>query len=428
MHRQAFVLALLLIPTPLLAQQRTIAGDWRGYWTRAGDTLPIVLHVQRDSATRSYKATFDAERLRVAGIPFTSVQLQGSTITMRLVGDRTTSEFTGTVRGNTISGDIKEGELGGAFSYTRMRTPAPPLREREVSFTNGDVTLAGSLLLPASGSNFPAVVFTHGSGGEGRWASRFVATALANNGVAALIFDKRGVGKSTGDWSTASLDDLAGDAIAAVRLLAQDPAIDHARIGLHGHSQGGTIAPLIVARSRDIAFVVASAASGVPTDSTEIFSILNSQSPSATTAADSADLRTYVGELVNVAYHGGPRDQLDAMVVRFQGRGWFFTPPRGDASYWTFSRMFGAFDPLAWWRQVRVPTLLVYGAADQRVPARESATRIAATLARNAPAVDVTVRIFPGADHTFRLPPGPSGWPATAPDYLSALVGWIKGR
>ena len=427
MHRRAVVLAALLSPSALVSQQRALAGDWHGYWTRAGDTMPIVLHITQDSA-RSYSATFDSDRLRVAGIPFTSVELQGSTITMRLVGDRTTAEFTGTVRGTTIAGDIKEGDQGGTFAYTRVRAGAPALREREVTFKNGDVTLAGSLLLPGTGGNFPAVVFIHGSGAEGRWASRFVATALVNNGVAALIFDKRGVGTSTGDWRTASLDDLAGDAIAAVALLARDSAIDRRRIGLHGHSQGGTLAPMIAAKSRDIAFVIASAASGLPTDSTEIYSILNSQYADAKTAADSADLRAYVGELVHAAYHGTPHDRLDSLVVRFQGRGWFFTPPRADASYWSFSRMFGAYDPMAWWRQVRVPTLLVYGAADQRVPARESAARISALLARTSPAVDVPVRIFPGADHTFRLPPGPSGWPSTAPDYLSALVGWIKDR
>jgi len=40
----------------------------------------------------------------------------------------------------------------------------------------------------------------------------------------------------------------------------------------------------------------------------------------------------------------------------------------------------------------------------------------------------VIVRLYPGADHTFRLPPGPSGWPATAPGYVSDLIGWLAKR
>ena len=71
--------------------------------------------------------------------------------------------------------------------------------------------------------------------------------------------------------------------------------------------------------------------------------------------------------------------------------------------------------------------LLVYGANDQRVPAEESAKRIAAAL-RRAGNKDVTVRIYPGADHTFRLAPGPSGWPATASGYVSDLIGWLAKR
>jgi pimeloyl-ACP methyl ester carboxylesterase len=72
--------------------------------------------------------------------------------------------------------------------------------------------------------------------------------------------------------------------------------------------------------------------------------------------------------------------------------------------------------------------LLIYGENDQRVPTRESVARIATTLARNAPNVDLTVRILPGADHTFRLPPGPGGWPVTAPDYVLSLLRWLADR
>jgi dienelactone hydrolase len=75
-----------------------------------------------------------------------------------------------------------------------------------------------------------------------------------------------------------------------------------------------------------------------------------------------------------------------------------------------------------------VPVLLMYGAEDQRVPAAESAARISAAVLRNHEGADVTVRIFPGADHSFRLPPGPSEWPVTAPDYLATLTDWLALR
>ena len=54
-----------------------------------------------------------------------------------------------------------------------------------------------------------------------------------------LIYDKRGVGESTGDWRTATFSDLAEDALGAVELLKEHQQIDPSRIGLFGLSQGG---------------------------------------------------------------------------------------------------------------------------------------------------------------------------------------------
>jgi dipeptidyl aminopeptidase/acylaminoacyl peptidase len=391
--------------------------------------MEVTLHVKRDSASRALNATFDSKRLRVQSIPFAEVTIEGCCdVSMRLQGDRTTIIFTGALRNDRLSGELREGESVGRFTYRRAHTARGVPREREVTFSNGAVALAGSLILPPAGQRYPAVVFAHGSGAEGRWASRFLATTFAENGIAALIFDKRGVGKSAGDWRAATLEDLAGDAAAAVAYLRRQEEIDPRRVGLHGHSQGGTLLPMIAARSDSVAFLIASAAAGTPTDSTEIFSILNSVYPSAATAEDSANARDYAGELVSVAYRGRPRVRLDSLVARFRGRPWFFAPPPPESSYWSFSRLFDEFRPLDWWAHVRVPVLLVYGARDMRVPAVESAARISDQLLRHAPNVDVTVRIFPGADHTFRLAPGPSGWPATAPDYVQSLVNWVRTR
>jgi dienelactone hydrolase len=409
------------------AQDR-LSGDWQGYWSRAGDTMPVSLHIEREASTGQFAATFAADRLRVGGIPFNEIRVAGCCeVTLVLRGDRTTAVFTGTLRGDSLSGLLTESDGDGRFAYARVPAPAPLFDERAVSFSSGAVTLAGSLLLPRTGDSLAAVVFLHGSGPEGRWASRFLAAKLAGRGIAALIFDKRGVGGSTGDWRHATPEDLAADGAAAVARLRQEPRIDPRRIGLHGHSQGGTLAPLVVARSDGVAFVIGSAASGVPTDSTELFSILNFVYPAAVSAADSASARTYASEVIAVAYHERPRARMDSLAAVLRGRPWFFAPPSPGDAYWSFSPVFAKYNALEWWARVRVPVLLIYGAEDRRVPARESAARIAATL-HDAGNADVTVRILPGADHTFRLPPGPGGWPVTAPDYLPSLLDWLKGR
>ena len=420
-----FACGVLAAAPAAVATGQSLAGTWRGHWARGGDTLPVTMHIADSAPT--FRGSFDSDRLRVLGIPLTDIERgEEGAVTFRVVGDATTMDFTGTLRGDSLAGTFSEANTTGDFAFVRAARPEPAVREAELKVPNGAVTLAGTLILPAGRGPAPVVVFLHGARAEGRWANRFLATRLAQRGVGAFIWDKRGVGSSTGDWRQASFDDLAGDAAAVVRALAADSRVDARRIGLHGHSQGGTLVPMVAARAR-VAFVVASAGGGGPTDSIEVFSVLNVVLPSAQTAADSADARVFVAEVVSVAFHGRPRAQLDSLAMAWRERTWMFELPPPDDFYWRFSRDVAAYDALSWWARVRVPVLLVYGEADARVPARESAGRIAATLSA-AGNSDVTVRIFPGADHTFRLPPGPGGWPSTAPDYLDTLIGWIVAR
>ncbi len=80
-------------------------------------------------------------------------------------------------------------------------------QEEEVSFTNGDTTLSGTLVLPLTKGSHPAVVLVQGSTSNLRSQSRTMADFFALNGVAALIYDKRGSGNSTGDWRKSGFDD-----------------------------------------------------------------------------------------------------------------------------------------------------------------------------------------------------------------------------
>lgn len=423
------VAVLTLMPWLALAPlhaQSGVEGSWRGAWMRAGDTLPVVVQLSRDPATGRFTGTFDADRLRASAIPFAGVEVRGCCrVRLTLRGDESTTEFTGEVRGDSLAGRFREGGRTGVFILRRSSGSKPSFEERDVTFASGRVTLAGTLITPRHGDSLAAVVFLHGSGGEGRWASRWLALQLAGSGVAALIVDKRGVGSSSGDWRTATLEELAGDGAAAVEWLRHQPRIAPSRVGLHGHSQGGTLAPMVAVRSGHVAFIVGSSAVGTPTDSTERYSVTNAILPAATSRGDSAAARAYVAALVAVAYHGAPRARLDSMAAASRGRPWFIPPPAADDPYWRIARQFGEYDPIDWWRRVHVPVLLLYGAADARVPAAASAGRITEALRQGAHRADVTVRLYPGADHTFRLPAGASGWPVTVPGYPDTLVRWL---
>jgi alpha-beta hydrolase superfamily lysophospholipase len=397
----------------------SVIGDWRGQWRKGDQAIDALMRFEQMEG--AYSGSFDSEDLRVAGIPFSSVAVSGANVSVELRGDASSTTFEGAVAGDVFEGALREGEQSGSFSLHRVLDPPPRPLVEAVRFRNGEIELAGEIVTAGSATSRPAIVFLHGSQAEGRWASRYLAHRFAERGFAALIFDKRGVGESRGDWRTAGFDDLANDGVAAFAALAAHRGVAPHRIGVFGHSQGGSIAPLVAQRAQ-AKFAIGSAAAGVSPAECENYSVSNAIGVSALSGGDRADAEAFVRQIVAVGYEGRPYDELTRMAARFRDRSWFFEPPPADDYYWSFARRIAAFDPVAAWSRVRAPALLLYGSNDERVPAVPSAEAISGVL-RQASA-PVTVRMYEGADHTFRLPARQGGWPRSAPGYVDDMLAW----
>ena len=128
-----------------------------------------------------------------------------------------------------------------------------PYHIREVVFPGGaeGVKLAGEMTAPQTGGPFPAVILIAGSGPQnrnedlsGHKVFLVLSDYLTRRGYVVLRYDKRGIGKSSGDYQMATMADFADDAAAAMRWLKAQSDIDMARIGFLGHSSGGYVAPL----------------------------------------------------------------------------------------------------------------------------------------------------------------------------------------
>ncbi|MEM7613029.1 MAG: alpha/beta fold hydrolase [Pseudomonadota bacterium] len=126
--------------------------------------------------------------------------------------------------------------------------------EEQLSFDSNGVTLSGTLVMPADGAPIATVVFVHGSGPQQR--STAIAHAFAKEQIAALVYDKRGVGESGGKYeakqpvSGPNLALLADDARAALDALLQRTETQDLPAGLVGISQAGWIVPLAAKGSR----------------------------------------------------------------------------------------------------------------------------------------------------------------------------------
>lgn len=137
---------------------------------------------------------------------------------------------------------------------------SPAFKTEELNFGSHGALLSGTLVIPANQEVRAAVVFIHGSGRQTRsmaWAEKF-----AQAGIAALVYDKRGVGKSGGEFednrnvSEANLALLADDAVAALQAMTKREALQGVPAGFTGISQAGWIAPLAARRSPQAKFLV----------------------------------------------------------------------------------------------------------------------------------------------------------------------------
>jgi pimeloyl-ACP methyl ester carboxylesterase len=143
----------------------------------------------------------------------------------------------------------------------------PNFLTEEVRLDTGVVTLTGTLLLPFNNTPTPALIIIPGSGAatrNGSWNMyRSIGEYLVQRGIAVLLYDKRGVDGSTGNWESETFDERAQDVTAMLMYLQNRAEIDPKQIGLIGHSQGAYIAPLVVAKySNAVKFVVLLAGSG----------------------------------------------------------------------------------------------------------------------------------------------------------------------
>lgn len=309
-----------------------------------------------------------------------------------------------------------------------VRRPASPdqqakkiglYREERVSFRSGAETLAGTLLVPSTKGLHPAAVFVHGSGEQSRngFVSiiRFAADHFARHGIAALIYDKQGVGESTGHWETETLDDLAADALAAHRFLLSYKDINSKQVGLWGGSQAAWIMPKVAARSQDVAFIisVSGAGGGISVGEQVLYNLeidLGNAGFSQEEIGEWKQAYKLLYDLVRVG-EGADTRQLEDTVRKLQRnpkltdalrKEWFLARPDPKIDWKKRDQWFFLYDPnfdaVPLWKQYGGPVLGVFGELDGLEPVREVVPLFARALASRKN-TDFTVAVFPKGHH-----------------------------
>jgi uncharacterized protein len=392
-----------------------IDGYWEGVLDREGAKIAVRFDFKTEGGKTSIR--FSSDSWMVMDWPVGELKYEPPKLQFNLGGDSGDyTTFDGALNGDTIVGRFVGSEGEGSFSLRRVALVPPPYATEDVSFHSGSVILSGTLLIPRTPGSHPAVVLVHGSLAETRWGTiLFYADRFARRGIAALVYDKRGTGASTGDWKTATYEDLSDDALAGIHLLQQRKDIHPDRIGAFGHSEGGAVVTIMASRSKDVAFIISADGTAGPSYRQDLFRVQKIVESNGFSKEEVAKAMAFYTMWLQVARTGHGREQLDAEIPKVENEKWFdlVAPPPKDHWAWTEYRKRADFDSLIYWAKVKVPVLLLYGELDEKVPATESIEQINETLevARNP---DYTEILIPRAQHNLTVHPAP-GPPYTCP-------------
>lgn len=296
-----------------------------------------------------------------------------------------------------------------------------------VEIASGAVRLAATLAVPVGVAGAPAVVMIGGSGCTLRSDADHVQAALLAHGIAVLAADKRGCGESTGDEASASYDDLIGDASALVAWLARQPAIDPAKIGVWGSSEGAWLASVVAQRAH-AAFALLVSGTHLRGPEQTAYWTGRSMANDGFAPAEVAAAGDYMRRLIAVGDAGGKGwEELEPRIRAARGARWaehvVLPETLADLLGW---KGYG-FRPEEALAALRVPTLAVWGEADENVPAAASARRFGEIFA--ASGVRHRLEIYPRANHILMLDSrNDHDWPRSPgypPAYLRDLVAFV---
>ncbi len=453
---------ILFISTTIFGQN--IEGQWNGMLEIQGMKLRLVFNINKTETGLS--ATMDSPDQGAKGIPVTGVNFTDSLLKLTIAS--ASIEYNARLtKEDNLKGTFSQGPYNFPLDMSRKKLEKEvvikiqdpkkpyPYSEENVTFENKKEKffLAGTLTLPSAKGQYPAVVLISGSGAQDRNEEIFghkpfliIADFLTRNGIAVLRFDDRGTAESEGDIIKSTSLDFAVDVESAIEYLMTRKEIDQKKIGLIGHSEGGIIAPIIASRSKDIAFIVLLAGTGIQGNellllqqeliskamgineeeinkNKEInkgaFDIVAKSTNNETLAAE---LTEYIKEVPkNNPDSDRPQGMSEEEFIKLQV----------DQLTSPWMVFFIQYNPYLILKDVKCPVLALNGEKDLQVPPKENLTAIKKGLAEGGNK-NVTTKELPNLNHLFQecTTGAPSEYAQIeqtfSPGALDEMLKWIK--
>ena len=431
-------------------------GVWQGALEGHGMRLRLQLHVTHDDK-KQLVAALDSPDQGVSGLPAVKVSQKETAFHFEIpvvsgVYDGTLNATKTAITGSwTQSGGAQKLTFHRSDQLLELLRPQDPVRpypykEEEIIFSNNqaNISLAGTLTFPRGPGPFPAAILLGGSGPHDRDESivghrpfLVLADHLTRKGIAVLRFDKRGIGKSAGDYAHATTEDFAADAESALAYMKTRKEIDPQKIGLIGHSEGGMIASIVATHSQPVAWIVLLASPGLKGE--EVLS-LQSELILRTAGVNDGEISRTLA--FNKQTYAIVREEKDPAalaaklndLVQSTSTG-VALPPAAVQSHVRlllspWFRYYLDYDPVPALQKTLCPVLALNGEKDLQVPPKEDLAKIHQAL-QDGGNKDFQTTELPGLNHLFQH--CPTGTPTEyggieetmAPEALNAISDWV---
>ena len=427
-------LILLISLFSLTAFGQDITGQWNGALKAQGTKLRLVFNVTKTD--NGISSTMDSPDQGAKGIPTTTTSFEKSILKITIANAKI--EYEGTLGlDNIIAGTFKQGGQSFPMNLSKekiekekLERPQEPIKpfpyySEDITFENkkAGINLSGTLTLPNKEGVFPVVILISGSGPQNRDEELLghkpflvLSDFLTKNGIAVLRYDDRGIAMSKGDFKTATSTDFATDVESAIAYLETRKEINKNKIGLIGHSEGGLIAPMVASKTKDVAFIVLLAGTGIQGDcllllqkklieeasgiskediqkgqssNRKVFDIVNK---SSSLEQLNSDLTVYFYQIIKDNPNTQkPAEMSDDDFVKLQ--------VKQIASPWM--QYFIKYNPSPALEKVKCPVLAINGEKDLQVPPKENLEAIKKALTKGGNK-RVTTKELPNLNHLFQ--------------------------
>ncbi|MDC8006173.1 alpha/beta fold hydrolase [Aureisphaera galaxeae] len=326
------------------------------------------------------------------------------------------------------------------------------IKEDFVLTTEEGIQLAGEIEYPNAKGKFPAAILIWGSGPHTRDEEisgspifKQIASELIKNGMAVLRFDKRGQGKSTGDFKSEvnyTTHDLANDVAYAYEFLNAHKAVDTSKVGLMGHSEGSIIASMLAAEDKSIDWVIVFGPAGVSGKAIELDQGRHNRERLKMSEEVSADVGKVWEQYIEFIKDGYKSDSI------YYNIGKDFLLAHGleenderithefidqllDGYKTPWHQYFYTNDPADYLTQIKIPFLALFGGADPQTSVALNFMPMFNAL-QQAENRNYNLVVLADEDHFFfrhkgkRVEKHVYGEMEMSPQFLSAITDWLR--